>query len=89
MKLLLILTLLLPINLNADETTCRATLTKCDLAVHALQQVNSDQAEQIKIQQSLNDSLQSKINEDSFWKPLAEGALVVVILETLILALKK
>lgn len=85
--LLTILVLTAPAIASEDE--CRSVLHKCTDALDATQKDSDLQRQINKDQVSLIDDQQKQIHEESIWKPIAEGSLVVVILETLILSFKK
>jgi hypothetical protein len=75
--------------LRADEAQCRDVLNKCDAALNAelnlnttLKQINDNQAQLITV-------LNTQLNESEIWKPIALGAGIAVVVETLILVLKK
>lgn len=75
--------------LKADEASCKKVLRDCDAAVTSLQQENSLQKQIIADQDKRYQAVASELKTESLYKPLAEGALVVVILESLILTLRK
>jgi hypothetical protein len=75
--------------LRADEATCKKVLHDCDAALQAEQTENALQKQIIADQDKRYNDVSSELKSEEFWKPVAEGALVVVVLETLILALKK
>lgn len=85
----MVMTILAATTLKADEAQCRDVLHKCDDALKAEQAVNETQKQIIAAQETLIKLQNDKIDEQSIWKPIALGAGAVVILETLILVLKK
>lgn len=73
----------------ATEEECRSVLRDCDSALTAQQNVNALQKQIIADQDSRYDLVQKQLNSASIWKPIAEGAIVVVILESLVLVFRK
>lgn len=78
-----------PVYASADEATCRAVLSKCDSALKAEQQENALQKQIIKDQDERFKTVESQLSTQSIWKPLFIGSTIVIIAETLLLALKK
>ena len=74
---------------HSDESTCKDVLKKCDLALHAQIEVNKTQEEIIQDQIKLITTQKSQISEESLWKPIAIGGIVVIGVETLILILRR
>ena len=89
--MILIFTLMMTVagTARSDEATCREVLKKCDLALHAQQEVNKTQEQIIKDQMELNITLKDQLASQSIWKPIAIGAGIVIGVETLILLLRK
>lgn len=73
----------------SDEAQCRAVLLKCDDALQAQQEVNSLQKQIIADQDARFKAQSEQLDSQAIWKPVAIGAVAVVVLETLILVLKK
>lgn len=74
---------------HSDEATCREVLKKCDLALHAQQEVNKTQEQIIKDQLELNITLKDQLSTQSIWKPIAIAGVVIIGVETLVLILRK
>lgn len=74
---------------RAATETCDDVLSKCNDALNAeidlnksLTDVNNDQAALITV-------LNTKVSQEEIWKPIAIGAGAAVILETIIIILRK
>lgn len=65
---------------QADETTCRETLRKCDLAVHAQQKVIENQTVLIDLQGNKINLLEEQARSNGFWRDIAIGGVVVTVL---------
>lgn len=73
----------------ADETECRSVLSKCDSALRAQQEVNSLQQQIIADQDARYKEQTTELKTQQLWKPIAEISIGAVIVETLLLVLKK
>lgn len=73
----------------SDEAQCRDVLHKCDDALTAQTQVSELQKQIISDQDKRYDLQTQQLNTEKIWKPIAIGAGVIAIIETLLLVLKK
>lgn len=76
-------------HLSYAKPSCDEVLQKCDEALHAQIDLNVTQKSIIDDQATLITTLNTKIDEQSIWKPIALGGIVVIGVETLILILRK
>jgi len=74
---------------HSDEAQCKDVLHKCDDALKAEINLNTTLKQANQDQQQLIDTLNTEIKDEQIWKPLAIGGAAVVIVETLLLVLKK
>jgi len=89
MKIFLVYCLLTSSVTRADEATCKSVLHDCDSALKAEQKENALQKQIIADQDARFSEQNKELKSNEFWKPVAEGALVVALLEALILTFKK
>lgn len=75
--------------LKADEAQCKSVLTKCDLAIKALEKENALQKQIIADEDTRSKDQTSELHREEFWRPIAYGAIVTAIIEGLILSFKK
>lgn len=74
------------VNLRAD---CISVLHDCDSALQAQIKVNALQKQIISDQEARYNAQHQELESAGIWKPIAEGSIAVILLETLILVLKK
>jgi len=84
-----LMTTLMGTILKADEATCREVLKKCDLALHAQIEVNKTQEQIIQDQIELIVIQKDQLESQGIWKSIAIGGAVVIVIETLVLVLRK
>lgn len=77
----------LAVPVHGDE--CRDVLNKCDAALHAEIDLNVAKQGVIDDQAALISVLKTDLDKEALWKPIAIGAAGVVVLETIIIILRK
>jgi hypothetical protein len=86
---MVMMTIMVATPLKADEAQCREVLHKCDEALNAQIDLNITKDHIIDDQAALIEVLNTKINQESIWKPIAIGGIAVIAVETLVLILRK